>query len=386
MLGAEFMVLLTIFSILCASLILPPSAYYFWMRHYARSTWGLTKGEEYRPRISLVVATYNEASVIKAKLENIQTLDYPEDKLQVLVVDSNSTDGTLDICKAFLTDANFRFPIQLISESERLGKSHALNTALDYADGELIATSDADSFWEKDVLTKVVPFFADPSVGAVTGREKLLNQEKSVHTMSEELYRNFYYILRLGESKLCSTLIFQGELSLYRRSAFDRFEDRPGYSDDTGTIIGMVSKGYRCLFVPDAAFYDRAAYSLSGKLMLKSRRAQHLIAGLIHSFRLKIAGKLDLPWLIVFFNFYMHVLSPLIAFSALVFAVPVFVLYFRFLWFLPLLFFGALLFEKPRLFVISYLTSNIALFIGLWNHFTRPRSMYWRKIKEMRIQ
>ncbi len=380
------MLLIAIFVALLASLALPPITYYLWMKKKETSVWGLTRHEEYRPKVSLVVATYNEQAVIRRKLENIQTLDYPEDKLQVLVVDSNSTDGTLDECRAYLNDEQFRFPIQLISEKERLGKSHALNTALDHAEGEIIATSDADSFWDKDALIKAVPFFGDPSVGAVTGREKLLNLQKSVHTMSEGIYRNFYYTLRLGESKIHSTLIFQGELSLYRRSAFDMFEDRPGYSDDTGTVISMVSDGYRCIFVPDATFHDTAAYSLSGKLMLKSRRAQHLIAGIIQSVRFKLSGKLRLPWSIVFFNFYLHVLSPLIALSALFVAVAVLAFYFQTLWFVPLVFLAALLFKKIRLFAVSYLTSNIALMIGLAQHLSKRRSMSWRKIEEMRAE
>lgn len=382
-----FSILLVTFSALCASLVLPSMVYFLRMRHNAKLPWGLRKNEEYRPRVTLIVATYNEASVIKEKLEHIQKLDYPEDKLKVLVVDSNSTDGTLDVCKAVLSDTTFRFPVQLVSENERHGKSHALNTALNYADGELIATSDADSLWKEDVLLKTVPFFADPSIGAVTGREELLNREKSVHTMSEGLYRNLYYTLRLGESKINSTLIFQGELSIYRRSAFKRFEDRPGHADDTGTIVGLVSRGYRCIFVPDATFYDRAAYSLSGRLMLKSRRAQHLTAGLIQSLRLKIAGKLNLPWSNVFFNIYFHILSPLIALAALIFAVLILVLYFQFFWFVPLIFFIAFLFKKARLFGLSYLTGNIALIVGLANHAIRGRkTIYWRKINEMRKQ
>ena len=380
------MLLLTAISALFASLIIPPVVYYLWMKNKERSCWGLTIDEQYRPKVSLIVATYNEASVIRRKLENIQTLDYPEDNLQVLVVDSNSTDGTLSVCRAFLADEKSRFPIELVSEKERLGKSHALNTALNYANGEIIATSDADSFWEEDSLRKAVSFFADPSVGAVTGREMLLNLEKSVHTMSEGIYRNFYYTLRLGESKVHSTLIFQGELSLYRRSSFERFEDRPGYSDDTGTVINMVSRGYRCIFVPDAIFHDTAAYSLSGRLMLKSRRAQHLIAGIMQSLRFKVSGKLLLPWPIVFFNFYLHILSPLIVFSVLFASVATLIVYFQMIWFVPLLLITGLLTKKLRLFAVCYLTSNVALLMGLTKHLTRRTSKSWRKIEEMRTE
>ena len=376
--------LLTVFSILAATLVLPPIAYYLWMKNKGRVAWGFERNRDYQPKVTLVIATYNEAAVIRRKLENVQNLDYPEEKLQVIVVDSNSSDGTLKTAKDFLATETFRFPIRLISEKERLGKSHALNTALEFAEGEIIATSDADSYWDEKALLNAVSYLADPSVGAITGHEKITNLEKSVHTMSEGIYLRFYYILRLGESKIHSTFIFNGGLSMYRRSSFEKFEDRPGYSDDVGTVINMVSSGYRCIFVPDAIFYDTAAHSLKGRLTLKSRRSQHLIAGIIQSIRFKISGKFLLPWSVVFFNFYLHVLSPLIAFSTLFIAIAVFAVYFQILWFLLPLLFIALLFKKLRLFTISYLTSNVALIIGLMHHFTKRRSMSWRKVDEMR--
>ncbi|MEM2145107.1 MAG: glycosyltransferase, partial [Candidatus Jordarchaeaceae archaeon] len=202
------MVFLVSLCILLMSLLIPPSTYYLWMRQKERQVWNLKRNYKYEPKISLIIATYNEAKVIKTKLENVYSLNYPEDKLEVIVVDSASTDGTLEVCREFLATHNIRFPTLLLSEEERRGKSHALNTALQYAKGEIIATSDADSFWEPDALCNAVSFFADSSVGAVTGRERLINLGKSIHTLSEGLYRKFYYTLRLGESKIHSTLIF----------------------------------------------------------------------------------------------------------------------------------------------------------------------------------
>lgn len=366
------------------ALLAPPLFYYLWMKNKAKMPWGLALDSGFEPEVTLIIATFNEASVIAEKLGNVQTLDYHQGKLQVIVVDSASTDGTLDVCKTFLKTSNPRFQTSLLSENERLGKAHALNFALQYAKGEIIATSDADSFWEPDALRKAVSFFADPIVGAVTGREELLNLKKSVHTQSEGMYRKFYYALRIGESKIHSTLIFQGELSLYRRSAFESFEDRPGYSDDIGTIVKMVSNQHRCIFVPEAVFHDTAAFSLRGRLTLKSRRAQHLVAGIIESTSLKIRGKLPLSSAIVAFNFYMHVLSPFLLALALISFVFVLVIGFQVFWFLMLPLCFLLLFNKSRLLTISYLTSNLALTIGLMRHITRRKGTTWRKVEEMR--
>lgn len=133
---------------------------------------------------------------------------------------------------------------------------------------------------------------------------------KNIHTMSEGIYRGFYYTMRTGESNVHSILFVEGALALYRRSAFKEFEDKHGYSDDIGTGINIVSNGYRCIYASDAVFYDNTAFSLRGRIALKSRRAEHLIGGVVHSLKLKIAGKFPIPWSIVFFNFYLHVLSP----------------------------------------------------------------------------
>jgi len=375
-----------VLGILLSALVVPNIVYYIWMKNKAKKDWGLAIDPNFRPKVSLIIATYNEAKVMDKKLKNVQELEYPVDKLEVIIVDSASTDGTLDVCRSFLKKNKMHYPVKLLSEEQRLGKSHALNTALQHAKGEIIATSDADSFWESDALLKAVPFFADPSVGAVTGREVLMNLEKNVYTMSEGIYRGFYYTLRLGESKINSTLIFQGELALYRKSLLDKFEDKAGYSDDIGTVVKMVSKGYRCIFVSEAIFHDTAAYSFSGRLELKSRRAQHLIAGIIQALKFKINRKLALSSAIVVFSFYMHVLSPLLFVVAAFVGAITFVLYFPVLWFLILLALPLLLFCKSRSFIISYLTSNLALIIGLVRHLAGRKEATWHKIEEMRIE
>lgn len=385
-LGGELLInlwLIIVLIVLLALLIAPPVFYFVWMKRTSKKSWMLKVNSDYTPTVSLIVSTYNEALAISEKLMNIQEMNYPVNKLEVIIVDSASTDNTLSICSDFLKNSHFRFPIRLVSEEKRLGKSHALNTALKCAVGEIIATSDADSMWEPDALRIAVSFFADESVGAITGKEKIVNLEKSVHTLSEGLYRNFYYTLRLGESKLNSTPIFQGELALYKHNILEKFEDRPGYSDDTGTIINIMSKGYRCIFVPEAIFKDMAAFSMQGRFTLKFRRAEHLVAGIMQASKYQIRGKIKLNPKVMAFNFYMHILSPFIlgatmfVFLTLVVIEPWFAVIF-----IPFL--CALSLKKPRLFTISYLTSNLALTVGLFKHFFGSKEATWKKIEEMR--
>ncbi|MGD0644637.1 MAG: glycosyltransferase [Candidatus Bathyarchaeia archaeon] len=377
------MLLLLIALSLWGALLLPPVIYYAWMLKKEKGRLCVQADTNYQPNVSMIVCTYNEAKVIERRLENIQELDYPENNLQIILVDSASNDGTLEKVKGFLAKTDFRFPITLISEKERLGKSHALNVALKQANGEIIATSDADSFWDTDALLKAVAYFADPSVGAVTGKEKIVNVEKNVHTMGEGFYRTFFYTLRLGESCIHSTILFQGELALYRKNAFKEFENRPGYSDDIGTVINLLSNGYRCIFVPEAVFHDTAPFSLGGRLMLKSRRSEHLISGVFLTLKLKIKRKLPLSWRVVLFNFYLHVISPLLLIATLLITGIVYIIDFRTLWFLGFLLI-LLLLKKPRVIAVSYLTSNLALIMGLYPVLLKKRSRPWKKVDEMR--
>jgi poly-beta-1,6-N-acetyl-D-glucosamine synthase len=375
-------VLLPITLFLWVSLAIPPLIYYFWMKS-KKGVLDVKLDNNFQPNVSMIVCTYNEAKMIERKLENIQNLQYPKDKLRIILVDSASKDGTLEKVNHFVSNTSLRFPVTILSEPERLGKSHALNVAFKQVDGEIIATSDADSFWEPDALLKAVAYFADPTIGAVMGKERITNSERNVHTMGEGLYRDFFYTMRLGESCLHSTIFFQGELALYRRNAFNGFEDKPGYSDDHGTVIRIISNGYRCIFAPEAVFSDMAPVSLDGRLKLKSRRSEHLLSSVLLSTRLKLKNIFVMPWRVLLFNFYLHVIAPFLLIITLLLTGILYIIYFNEYWFLGFLAF-LLFLKKPRVFLVSYLTSNLALIMGLYHIITGKRSSAWQKVDEMR--
>ena len=101
------LLLITILSLLIALLGFP-IIYNAWMRNKAKKSWNIDVDASYQPKVTLVIPTYNEATVITKKLENTQQIDYPKDKLQVILVDSASNDGTLSVCRDFLKKKNFR--------------------------------------------------------------------------------------------------------------------------------------------------------------------------------------------------------------------------------------------------------------------------------------
>jgi len=237
------------------------------MKKAAMKPWRIKIDESYRPKVSIVVPTYNESAVIHFKLENLSKLTYPEDLMQIIVVDSNSNDQTVSIVNNFVRQ-HPEFKIQVLTESERKGKSAALNFALKRCEGDVIIVSDADCFWPSDILNKALSFLADPNVGAISGPKVLLNPEQSWVTKTEDAYLNSANLIKLGESKIGSTLLFEGGFSAYKKEVIEAFDPYNTGSDDSGTIIKIVEKNARAMFVPEAKFFSAFPATWKGKMGL----------------------------------------------------------------------------------------------------------------------
>lgn len=367
--------ILLVSTIILASIhLLVPYLYNLLMQHIAKKPWNVKQDQEYQPEVTLIVPTYNESSFILKKLENMAKLDYPPDKLEVIIVDSASTDSTLYLIKEYLRKADFPFEIKVLEENERRGKAKALNYALEHAKNPIIAISDADAYWEPSALKKALPYLADTQVGAVTGREKFLNENQNFLTRAEGFYRKIYYNMRTGESKLHSTLIFQGELSIFKRSVLKEFTTEKG-SDDTGTVKNIISEGYRTLFVPEAIFFDIAPYNWKDWISVKSRRSLHLLWVLADSMKLKLKKKFPLPKLILYTNFFIHVINPIMG---LILLFSIICLAFSY----PLILGFILppfLFAKFRTLFFYFILAEIASIIAILSYLKRDEKLVWKK-------
>ena len=254
----------------------PPAFIYLYMTRSSKKPWPTKVDSSYQPSVSIIVPTYNEASIIRLKLINLSRLRYPKNLLEMIVVDSNSSDGTGEIVQKFC-EQNPWEKIELLSEKERKGKSHALNSALDQCKGEVVIVSDADCFWPADILEKAVPFLADDSVGVIGGPKILLNSDQTWVTRMEERYLRSANILRLGESKAGSTVFFEGGFCAFKKSAFAGFDPYKTGSDDCGTVICAIERRFRAMLVPEARFYSTFPESLRNKLSIKLRRINQLV-------------------------------------------------------------------------------------------------------------
>jgi biofilm PGA synthesis N-glycosyltransferase PgaC len=357
-----------------------PFIYYLFMRRaIKKETDEILPDNKYEPKTTVIVPTYNESTVITKKLQNLQKTDYNPEKLEVIVVDSASTDGTADIAKKYVKENGFPFDVLILEEEQRRGKAAALNFALKQATGEVIATSDGDSYWDESALRNGIRFMAEADIGAVTGREVLSNLNKNIYTKGEGFYREFYNALRLGESKLHSTLIFQGELSLYKKDVLEKFEDKKG-SDDSGSVIDIIAKGFRCLFVPSAVFTDMAPSSWNGRMTVKTRRAQHLVYVMLKALKLKIKKRIQVPLSVVLGNFFIHIVNP---FLSLVFLASLIYLFYSFpilLLLVPLPFLSM----RFRAYFLSYSSSNLAAMLAVLRYLRGDYQLVWKKVPEMR--
>ena len=125
------------------------------------------KDYSYQPFISIIVPAYNEEHVIKQRIDNLLSQAYPKDKFEVIVIDSGSTDTTLEIAKGFEKDAP---NVRVLEEGERRGKASAINLGKLYAKGEIILVTDANTVFDVNVLREIAPHFRKLCVGAVGGR------------------------------------------------------------------------------------------------------------------------------------------------------------------------------------------------------------------------
>lgn len=360
--------------LLSGFMALGPAAFIFlYMKRSSKKPWPVKIDNRYQPRLSILVPTYNESSIVLLKLINLSRLKYPKKLLDIIVVDSNSSDNTAEIVQDF-SYKNPELSLKVLVEKERKGKSHALNCALDHCDGEIVVISDADCFWPSDMLEKAMPYLVDPTVGSIGGPKILLNSNQTWITKLEEEYLRSSNSLRLGESKIGSAVFFEGGFSAFKKAAFSRFDPYGTGSDDMGTAISIIENNLRAMHVPDAFFYSSFPSTLRNKLDMKLRRANQLLRVFIKYADLLLKGKIRTTKKTIVPNVLLFLLSP-IAFAVFlglsVFLVISFPMILVTLVFLTV--------PKVRFYFYEILESNLLLCAAMLGIFAGKNFSVWRQ-------
>jgi hypothetical protein len=214
------------------------------------------------PRVSLIVAAYREEAVIAAKVANALALDWPRDRLEVMVAVDGGGDATAERARAAGADRVLELP--------RGGKIRAQDAAVRAASGELLAFSDANALLAPDALRHLLAPFADPRVGYVCGRVDFTND---AGTNQEGLYWRYELWLRAQESALASVTGGNGALYAVRRESY--IEVDPIMGHDLSLPFQIVKAGRRAVFAPDARATEKMVPSIEGEWARKRRMMSH---------------------------------------------------------------------------------------------------------------
>lgn len=216
------------------------------------------------PSVSIVIAARNEASTIGAKLENLLALDYPRERLEIVIASDGSTDGTEEIVRSY-EEAGIRL-LALPAN----GKAAALNAAVGASTGEILVFSDANSMYERDAVRMLVRPFADPSVGGVAGNQRYSAGDGADGTVvGERNYWSYDRALKMAESRAGNVVSATGAIYAVRRSLFR--EVPPGVTDDFVTSTAVIDQGYRLVFEPDAVAVEPPGASSDAEFKRKVR-------------------------------------------------------------------------------------------------------------------
>ncbi|HET9507567.1 MAG TPA: glycosyltransferase family 2 protein [Gaiellaceae bacterium] len=219
--------------------------------------------DEIEPTVTAVVAAYNEEAVIEGRLENLLALDYPADKLELVVTSDASTDRTHELV------ARFAPRVRLVV-NERGGKVAAQDRAVRESSAEIVAFSDANATWAPDALRQLVRNFADPDVAYVCGQLVL---EAADGSNREGVYWRYEMLQREAESRLGSVTGGNGSIYAVRRA--DYVEVDPRWGHDLSFPYRMVQAGRRAVYEPAARAFEKPTPSNESEYRRKVRMFEH---------------------------------------------------------------------------------------------------------------
>ena len=336
------------------------------------------------PSVSLVLVAYNETAVIRAKLENMLALDYPRDRLELIVVSDCSDDGTDEVAAEYAEQG-----IRLYRVAQRGGKTLGQNAGVRLATSDILVFTDANSMYAADALRALVRPLADPRTGCVCGELRYVNPEDLAAGRGEGFYWRYEQFLKRRESLLRSALGANGSIYALRRELFEELGAE--IISDFIMPVRVWRRGARVVYEPRAVATEQSAVSFHGEFRRRIRIISRSMNGLWQE-----RGVLN-PFTHGFFAFQMFShkvlrwLVPLFLIATLASAVPLAdqplyrVLLSAQLAFYLLAVLGNLFQRRlggVSLFYIPayFCATNLGALLGLWNFLTGRRYQMWQPV------
>jgi cellulose synthase/poly-beta-1,6-N-acetylglucosamine synthase-like glycosyltransferase len=207
------------------------------------------------PSVSLLVAAYNEAAVIADKIRNSLALDYPAEKLEIVIASDGSADATAEIVRSFEAESGGQ--VRLLNYPQNRGKMAVLNDAIRELRGDIVAFSDATSMLATDSLRILVQSFSDPRVGAASGIYRLLKKDQAQLGPQEDIYWKYETFLKVREAGLGAFTGAHGSLFAIRRPLYP-FPSENTINDDFTIPMRILERGHRVAYEPAAVAFEEA--------------------------------------------------------------------------------------------------------------------------------
>lgn len=219
-----------------------------------------------RPRVTVVVVAYNEAQRVAGRIENLLALDYPRDRVDIVVASDGSTDETVARAR------QYEPAIRVVACPTRRGKPAVLNEVVPEAAGDIVVFADARQRFAPSALTALVEGFADQDVGAVSGELMLVSEDQVDRAAGEgvAIYWNYEKSIRMCESVVDSTVGATGAIYAIRRNLFEAIPEDT-ILDDVLIPMRLVRRGRRVLFEPRARAFDRKVATAHEEFVRKVR-------------------------------------------------------------------------------------------------------------------
>ncbi len=256
------------------------------------------------PEVSVIIAAYAEEDVIAPRIENLRSLDYPADKVEVIVACDGSPDATANRARDAGADVVLELP--------RGGKIRAQDAGVDRSRGALVAFSDANALWEPAALRRLASAFDDARVGYACGQVRFVNEHGS---NQEGLYWRYEMGVRGLESRVRSVTGGNGAIYATRRESYLVVDPIMGH--DLSFPFNMVKRGWRAVYVPDARATEKMVPTIEGEFARKRRMMSHGWPIVLRGGMLSPRGYDPLYALMIFSHRILRYMSPFLHLAAL---------------------------------------------------------------------
>ena len=228
-----------------------------------RPSSGEDKVQNSLPTVTLIITAFNEEKSIEQRILNALSMDYPADKLEIIIASDGSTDKTDSIVAGYASRG-----VRLIRRT-RGGKTRAQNHVIPQATGALVALSDATSMFEPQALKELACSFADPEVGCAVGQVAWVNQAENAVTVGHSFYWRYEVFIRERESRIGGLFLSSGQIMCFRKELFETMD--PSFQEDDFLPMKIVSKGFRVVYARKAVARDTLCSQAGGEIRMRSR-------------------------------------------------------------------------------------------------------------------